>query len=748
MTRNFIDEDLSDQAKRVYFVGAGISANLPTGFPLATTLVSQLLRTLAPDLQILDLLETLADANRRNKRNPGDYVRFELLLDIIQQLVDSELSLLRLVELFTHTNSVHGFLAQRAIAGDFVVTTNFDCLIEESIRQLGFQPTSICTTADFESWRSLLAQGVPVFKIHGSYKRYNQSTSEPSLHTVQATLSSLTAGATDLVLPRAKREFLIEATHGNSMIVCGYSGGDDLDIIPTFKLLSPRSLHWLCHNGAHQVAHQVTEEWLRTLDETSESDFSPRDRFLRRQLLEDSYPVKIYEVNTPLYLVGDRDDNIKSGFSGGSDEANAKLETFIAEWARTFLVKPHLRYVVSGQILFNLTRFEEAYECYGKAWAIMEGTNEPYELADVARMISRIGVETNRFKEAEEWAQTSVDLCPSGSSARAKSIHQHGFAYYKLGNFSRALVCYKDAATICEQHDLDRFLSYVLHDTALIYQERSLFRKAIPLYEKSINLSANDGDIRHVMFSFHQLGTACFDLGEFSESRIYHLKALELARVLGNYAQIDNSEHELGMLDFMAGKLLESIRRFHRGIAIAKQTGRLQFIPMDLQHIGIALMEARKVRLAGRLLIAAKKEYELINDEITLSELQSYLCQYYLSLGDFATALTAAEVGHATAARFGAKEYETRAAFMIGLTVWMKHNKVEGARTMCDAINLAHSEEFNALLLDQLSLCARFSVHDMTCEALPALVHWAIKSYAELGNNRRRHILESFSENL
>lgn len=732
---------LTSQSPRVYFAGAGISANAPTGFPLARDLVSEILRAIAPDKSTLELLETVSDSTRLNKRNPGDYLRFELLLDIIQQLVDPELTILEFISLFASPNRVHEFLATRAIAGDIVITTNFDCLIEASIVELGSKPISICTTGDFESWTTSPPNRIPIYKIHGSYSRYDGTAQTSSVNTIQATLSTLTIGAKDLLLPEAKRKFLIQVTRSRTMIVCGYSGGDDLDIVPTFKILSPQSLNWLVHSRTHQEPHEITEEWRRTLERGGGDSLSTRDGFMRQKFLEGEYPLRIYEVNTPRYFLPA--DNVNRGFeSRTSSEADLRLRTFIEEWARALLVKPYLKFLVSGHILFSLARFQESYELYAKAWTLLDEYSEPSESADVARMISRIAVEISRFKEAEEWSQKSDHLSTPGSSLRAKSLQQHGFAYYKLERFSEALQCFQEAADICRHLGLDRFLAYVLHDSALIYQEMSQFRKAISLYQESIELSAKDGDIRHVMFSYHQLGTASFDLGEFTKSNLYHSKALELARVLGDHAQIENSEHELGMLDFMGGKVLESIRRFRRGIAMAEETGRSQYVGMDLQHIGIALMEVGKLHMAKRALLAAKEQYLAINDHITLSELQAYMCQYFLVCGDYESALAAAEEGNALASKFRAEEFQTRTAFMIGLTTWLRGDMRSGIRKMSEVVELAHAKEFKALLLDQLYLCAFHDVTGLTCDRLTAFMEWGISTYEKLGNKRRQLALQ------
>lgn len=737
--------EFSNDKKKVFFVGAGISVNWPTRFPVASTLIAKILEALAPNRSSLELLTELADSVRDNKRNPGDYIRFELLVDIIKQLVDPQLCLLGFIDIFTEPNALHNVLARRAIAGDVIVTTNFDGLIEESIRRLGGKPVSICTISDFKSWKNIGSDRTPVYKIHGSYRRYDGPSAELSVETVQATLSSLTLATTDFVLPEAKRNFLIEVTRGASVIVGGYSGGDDLDVMPTFKFLSPYSLLWLSHNSGCISLRDVTQERLSLLQDRSDTELASRDQFLKAQLVEKSYSVQICEVNTPTFLSNQFVEQCEPVATAEDFSSEAKLDDFLADWQAQYLSEPHIKYLILGQILFSLTRFEEAYQSYLDAWTSLEPANQALESAHIARMLSRIGVETNRFSEAEEWGKKALDIMiAAGSrSGTAQALQQYGWAHYKLGKLDEALHLYEKANAVCREENLDRYLSYVIHDTAVIYQALARYREAIPLFTESIDLSTRDGDIRHVMFSFHQLGTAHYDLGEFSQAREYHLKAMDIARVIGDFAQIDNSEHELGMLDFLSGRLADSICRFKRGIHIAKKTGRLEFVPMDLQHIGIAFMEGDKLGAADRHLHEAKAGYEAIGDEITLSELQCYLAEYYLMTGGV-RALGAAQAGYEIASRKGAREYQTRGKFMVGLVLHLNGEHADGQSKIAEGIHIAKSEEFMALLLDELYLCAKFAVKGVRVEEFSNLVRWAISVYSESGNVLRRQRLESY----
>lgn len=365
-------------------------------------------------------------------------------------------------------------------------------------------------------------------------------------------------------------------------------------------------------------------------------------------------------------------------------------------------------------------------------------------------MISRVAVDIGRFKEAEHWGRIALDNIPvdSGPAATAPTFHQHGYAQFKLRNFDEALRWFDKAAATSREHNLDRVLSYAVHDSALIYQSRSKFNEAIPLLEESLALSSRDGDIRHVMFSYHQLGTAYYDLGQFSKSREYHMRAAGTAGVIGDLAQIDNSEHELGMLDFLSGRLLDSIRRFRRGIRIFRETGRSEYVLMDLQHIAIALMERGKLKAAGRYLLKVKEGYEERGDELTLSELHSYIAEYYLSLGENAKALEAAREGLELASREGVGEYLSRADFISGLAEYLGGDQEGGRARMCHAILSAEEQGFMALILDQIYLCARFKVWDLGCEGLEGLVRWAVATYFKIGNDCRRRTIETFTSSL
>ena len=158
-------EDLFLPNERYTFlVGAGISMDSPTNMPSAREIVKSLLELCAPSEELENLL-TL------------DLLRYELIVEKIQGIFDEELKFMDYLELVTNPNLIHFFLANSIINGHFVVTTNFDYLIERALMvllpsELQFNIYPIITKEDFLSLKmpkNLIDSGkYPVYKIHGS----------------------------------------------------------------------------------------------------------------------------------------------------------------------------------------------------------------------------------------------------------------------------------------------------------------------------------------------------------------------------------------------------------------------------------------------------------------------------------------------------------------------------------------------------------------------------------------------------
>ena len=168
--------------KYTILVGAGISLDAPANFPISSKIMNAIIDGISPSDDIATLLKKLkvredgdyAEMDKRY-RLTGDFIRFEMLIDVISKF-DHDLNVLDAICSYKIPNLNHYNLAKLAILGNYIITPNFDDLIERAIINLGYSPVTICTDEDFSSYVLYSEQNdsnvIPVFKLHGSFYKY------------------------------------------------------------------------------------------------------------------------------------------------------------------------------------------------------------------------------------------------------------------------------------------------------------------------------------------------------------------------------------------------------------------------------------------------------------------------------------------------------------------------------------------------------------------------------------------------
>ncbi|GAG30347.1 unnamed protein product, partial [marine sediment metagenome] len=109
--------------KRLYtfLVGAGISMDPPSSVPSARIFVNELFKYYVPEEEIKKLSELQS-------------LRYEFLVEKIQNLFDKEIMFLDYLDRVKQPNAIHLFLANMIMRYNYVITTNFDYLIELALK--------------------------------------------------------------------------------------------------------------------------------------------------------------------------------------------------------------------------------------------------------------------------------------------------------------------------------------------------------------------------------------------------------------------------------------------------------------------------------------------------------------------------------------------------------------------------------------------------------------------------------------
>ncbi len=164
-------------------VGAGCSIDSPSNLPAGKSMMKDIVTFFCPEQEHKKLIASL------------DKLRFETLIGIINK-VDKELRLIDYYGQCGNPNSQHVFLADKIKNNCFVMTTNFDTLIEHALIKLD-EPLEyikpVITREDFEKYSNpakLLEKGIKaVYKIHGSSK--NLITKKDTRKSLITTLRAL-----------------------------------------------------------------------------------------------------------------------------------------------------------------------------------------------------------------------------------------------------------------------------------------------------------------------------------------------------------------------------------------------------------------------------------------------------------------------------------------------------------------------------------------------------------------------------
>lgn len=717
-----------------------MSRNSPTGFPTAAEIVNGILRVLTPgNPSTLAELRDLADWSRPSKRSPGDYIRFEQLLEAIHSLADPDLSILGLVELYTDSNPLHCLLARRALAGDIIVTTNFDCLIEDAILALGGEPVTVCRLEEFGAWKSFLSGGrTPVFKLHGSYWRYDgRGTRDCAIETAQATLEAVAAGGAVMRLPEPKRSFLLECTRKRRMVVAGYSGSDDLDIMPTFQELDPAEVIWIDHGpGLEDISDSIRDRVLRT----APGDLSVRERFFRRMLEESAPRLRVIRAETSPFL----HDHVGLALPAPEHSSgNNRLEEFLDRWSADHLRHDYQRHLVIGGLLRILARAERAVDHLRTAER--DCARIPLagdDLAKIYNLLSNAEITLGRYADAEKSVRLAESLLPPGESAlRAMVVRQKGFVQYNFVRLDAALSLFREAERIARAVDHPATISDALHNIAMVHQDRANYEEARRYYQESIRFGEQAGQIRHVAFTHHQLGTLSYDLAEFTASLASFEQANNLAATLGDQELLASALHGLGLVAFQAGEISRALRYFRTSASIERSLGRTSYLPISWQHVGICLLEAERLARAESYLLQARDGYRAVQDPANLSELLSYLGQCYLERGEPAQAASAMQEAEELANQAELQVNVIRAQHMMGILQAktgrsQDHGQVEHAILASDRLGA------KILVLDLVYLTARAGLQLSGDPRLAPIVEWTARTYREIGNAGRAGLVE------
>ncbi|MBN1216782.1 MAG: tetratricopeptide repeat protein [Candidatus Lokiarchaeota archaeon] len=612
-----IEELFAESEKITFLVGAGCSVDPPSCLPAGREMIEEIVNFICAPSEIQNILK-LKD------------LRFEQLVEIMRKTIDKDLKIIDFYGECKSSNLQHIFLADMIKKGHFVLTTNFDSLIENALQQLGVPNDEILpviTKTDFKKYidpNDLYQKGKKtIYKIHGSPKNIinpEKNTKKSLIATIQA-FGKNKEGLNLFQLYPFQKNLFINATERRSLVIIGYSGMDDFDIIPTLLVLKNiKNLIWINYISDNDGIGKI---YKIDSKEPSSSTSKKVDQILHnlyhRKVAQNIYKI---DVNTSLMIRNmSSNKNIKKqdtfsitpkiwlkqkfqkpdqfrkyananliyqNFSQYND--SLRCSRFILEFSNNennkYWKSIALRNI--GHSINNLGQNLEALAYYERALEIYEELSDKDGIASCMNDIAWIYKKKGKYSEALHYMEKALKIVSDLGNSRSISVFLNsiGDIYRFQGEYKKALKNYKQALIITEKLSDLHNKSVLINNIGNIYKFQHNLDKALEQYKISSQIFELLGNLEGYASCLSNIGEILYNQKKYSESLLIFEKALDIANLIDNISLKAEILNDLGLVyEFEKGKS-EALKMYKMALEIDEQLDNSAGKAIRLNNIG------------------------------------------------------------------------------------------------------------------------------------------------------------------
>lgn len=602
-----------------FLVGAGISVDKPCSLPTGYDFTLFALRSLIPEEKHNTIL-ALMDAGREGAQGVGDFLRFEQLMQYIQGWFDPDLHILDCFAVRKTPNLNHLFLAHMINLHHLVFTTNFDNMIEYSLLKTQTPKHRIVPVIYKSDWETSINENdCCVYKLHGSLLDFR--TGYDCRNTLQATLEQIARMKEGNVftLEAWKLKILQKSVQTRNLVILGYSGLDDFDILPTlWSISSSKKLIWISHDPSLEIKDAVIS-FIYTNNAKSCTDC---DKHLNRtegnliSFVEKKARcpdnVIMIKVNTskliewlwqryipqPLALNTSCDfptDNKTLVF----DHDLSKLE----KWLLTGLILND-HHLYSQSLKAFQTALSYSHGQWKQRWTRRDFLNQYIEESEQLKQVklqsacfNNIGAllrRENRVDEAITFYQRSLNLAKriDDIQGRSMALRHLGDIFEEQDKQQQALENYHQALILSESIDDPKSKATVLNHIARLRQKQKK-PDALRYYKEALEINEQVGNLSGKATTLNLMGVFHYDHRKYDTALSLYHQALEINELLGNLSAKAANLFNIAIVTEKQDKLDEALAYYQRAGAIYSILGDFDG-EADTKEAIISLLNKRK----------------------------------------------------------------------------------------------------------------------------------------------------------
>ncbi|MFX1499127.1 MAG: tetratricopeptide repeat protein [Promethearchaeota archaeon] len=580
---NLTIQDLINENKKLTFlVGAGCSIDPPSCLPAGREMIKAIINYTCAESERQKILELKE-------------LRFEQLVEFVRNRLDPELKIIDYYGQCDAPNLQHFFLADMIKKGQFVMTTNFDFLIEYALLQskvLKDEIIPVITKIDFEEFKNpmkLFEKGKKtLYKIHGSTKNIitELETRDSLVATIQA-FGSGKEGENIFQVEPFKRPLFDNISNNRTLIIIGYSGSDDFDIVPTLMVLKNlKNIVWI-----NYISDDESTEKIYEINESIGQDSRKLDKVT--QILVDIYRMHnadhVYRVDAnTTTLIKELFDSKQNGGSNG-----APINPIT--WFKNNITPPDEfdEFSIPHEIYHSFDMYQDEMKCLEKILLLSDKKKnlvwKAIAFNDFGMIYDALGNYAKALKRFEEALKINEQL--GNLSGKAANLSNIGLIYQAQGNYPEALKRFEEALRIFEQLGNLSGKAANLSNIGLIYQAEGNYPKALQRYEGAMRIDEKLGNLSGKATDLINIGLIYKAQGNYPEALKRFEEALRIFEQLGNISGKATNLSNIGLIFQTQGNYSEALQRFEEALRIDEQLGDLSGKTANLTNIGLIYQE-------------------------------------------------------------------------------------------------------------------------------------------------------------
>ncbi|MHA1793973.1 MAG: tetratricopeptide repeat protein [Promethearchaeota archaeon] len=421
-----------------------------------------------------------------------------------------------------------------------------------------------------------------LYKLHGSNK--NPLTGEDTRSTVITTLSALGKGKKGDIFSVEvfKRSLFDTVCQDRVLVIAGYSGGDDFDVVPMLsRLKGVKEIVWLHHEQhdrvqAFKVSPSNTEDRMQGIKRGIDALLGT----IARQT-----GVDVIKITGKTSSIINQASSIEPETSVILDEAPTPIDS----WLARHLKKPSDddKEFFAGNVFIQNAMPDKARKHFQKAFDLSKEKGDKPSMAIYSASLGSVSEPSLMIDHYQESLRLFEEI---GDQKGLATQHVTlGVANTDAGRLLEALDHLNRAIEIFEREKYYNGINIAYNLAGDLYMMQGKIDKAREYHEKAYQRAQALGDLNSISSCLDSMAQFYANLGQVEQALDFYSQAIEISTKLHNHHNVARFCNNIGIMYQQQGYAEKAMKRFAMAREIQERINDLEGLASTLEYIGILL---------------------------------------------------------------------------------------------------------------------------------------------------------------